>query len=65
LAMAERVAGILPAIRRRDAFDTTIAKLRLTLPPGTSCLLRHNLVTHGEGNVPESSCLVAAPEVYF
>jgi len=34
LAMAERVAGILPAIRRRDAFDTAMAKLRLALPPG-------------------------------
>ena len=33
LAMVERVAGILPAIRRRDAFDTAIAKLRLTMPP--------------------------------
>src|SRR4030042_2701349 len=41
LAMVDRVAGILPAIRRRDAFDTArswwprhaIAKLRLALPP--------------------------------
>jgi len=31
--MVERVAGVLPAIRKRDAFDTTVAKLPLTLPP--------------------------------
>jgi len=32
--MVKRVADILPTIRRRDAFDTIIAKLRLTMPPG-------------------------------
>jgi len=41
---ANCVAGILPAIRRRDAFDTAITKLRLTLPPGARCLLCHSLV---------------------
>ncbi len=46
VAMVACVAGILPAIRRRDAFDTAIAKLRLTPPPRTTRWLRCNLVAH-------------------